>query len=64
MRPTSTAVAWSVCLSVCWAEMAEPIEMPFGRNVSSGGPKELCIRCGPRSRKGKEQFLGTSSGPL
>ena len=39
-------VAWFVCLLGTWvshAEMAEPIEMPFG-GFDSREPKEPCIR--------------------
>jgi len=61
MRPIDTAVAWFVCLSVCWsrAETVEPIEIPFELWTSElWGPKEPCIRWGSDALRGEGHFKG------
>jgi len=66
-RPTTLltvathGISWSVCLSV--GHVREPCKNVWTDRdavwgAESGGPKELCIRLGSRSPKGKGQFLG------
>ena len=68
-----TNVLLCACVSVCAClqfaavspKMAEPIDVPLLR-YDLGWTKEPCIRCGPRSPKGRGNFFGggASSGPL
>ena len=48
-RPDVARVAWSVCVSVCWAvtpvgpvKTDEAVEMPF-KGADSPGPDEQCV---------------------